>query len=211
MTTASENAGKIIQIQKLDAQGRLVAAYPGWLLQNGEPILVLARWLSPDHPTPYTTFAHGDLLVEAYFHHRPFNIFALFDGRQLPDQLDLQKLATTVTNPERCLHTLQPICVSLQRHCPLKGHYVNFIASITFSDASQTLIWRDLALDLWAPAQGDPIILDEETYRALRLHETQPDLAAQIDQALAELLAQAKSHTGFFKQIQESTSPDDLE
>ncbi|RUA15844.1 MAG: hypothetical protein DSY55_05430 [Clostridia bacterium] len=211
MTIASKNAGKIVQIQKLDARGHLVAAYPGWLLQNDEPILVLARWQSPDHPTPYTTFAHGDLMVEAYFHHRPFNIFALFDGRQLPDQSDLQKLATTVTNPERCLHTSQPICAPLQRQCPLKGHYVNFTASITFSEASQTLIWRDLALDLWAPAQGDPIVLDEEAYRALRLPETQPELAAQIDQTLAELLAQAKSHTGFFKQLQTRVTPGDLE
>lgn len=211
MTHASKNAGTIIQIQKLDARGRLVASYPGWLLKKDEPILVLARWQSPDHPTPYTTFAQGDLMVEAYFHHRPFNIFALFDGQQLPAQLDLQKVATTVTNPERCLHTSQPICAPLQRRCPLKGHYVNFTAPVTFSDESQTLIWRDLMLDLWAPAHGVPIVLDEEDYRALRLHETQPDLAVQIDRALAELLAQAESHTGFFEQIQAGKTPNHLE
>lgn len=168
--------GDVITLEKRNEDGQLIVSYPGWLVQNHDPILILARWRTPDLTTPYVTFAQGDLLLEAYFHQRPYNIFTLYDGRQIPDRDWGEFLAQAGEE------ALTQLCRQLP-HDAIKGYYINFTRPIRFDPDSRRLAWFDLALDIWLPVQGHPILLDEEEFRTLALKTREPMLARAIEQA----------------------------
>jgi len=198
MTTHRPERGDVIRIEKLDARGNPVITYPGWLIAESDPILVLARWDAPDLPQPYTTFARGDLLLEAYCRQRPCNIFALFDGSRIAADIDWGRILARTPDIGPGLSSLRSLCRELDARCPLKGFYINFTRPVRYDPAAGRLVWQDMALDVWLPPAGDPLILDEEEYRALNLPQTDPALARAIEQARNELLTQARTHTGFF-------------
>ena len=198
MTSEKPARGDLLRIEKRDARGRPVIAYPGWLISDADPILILARWDAPDLPLPYTTFARSDLLLEAYFRQRPYNIFALFDGRNAPVGADWGGILRQFGGDFSGLASLQPLCRSFSVDCPLKGFYINFTRPVVFDPADRRLVWQDMVLDLWIPAAGEARVLDEDDYRALNLAQSDPDLAQSIDQARQDLLAQARTRTGFF-------------
>ncbi len=198
MNASSIHPGDLVHIEKLAPDGQPVAAYDGWLLANDDPILILARWDLPDLPLPYTTFARGDLLLETYYRQRPYNIFALFDGSSVPTDVDWGQIIAGATQNRPVWASLRPLCRKVAAECPLKGYYVNFTRPVSCDDSGRKLIWRDLALDIWAPARGVPQVLDEEEYQRLRLAESEPELARDIEQARRDLLHQAETHTGVF-------------
>ena len=198
MNETPASPGDVIHIEKIAPDGQPVITYEGWLLADADPVLVLARWESPDLPLPYVTFAYGDLLLEAYYRQRPYNIFALFDGGEASPDIDWGEIIAGRSDLPRHLSTLEPLCQRIQAACPLKGHYINFTRLLRYDSAQRTLTWRDLALDIWAPANGQPLLLDEEEYRALNLAQSEPELARAIEQARRTLLHQARTHTRLF-------------
>ena len=174
MTTLSP--GESIIIEKRNFRGDLVVSYPGWLVQAQEPILVLARWDQPSVSTPYTVFAEGDILLEAFFRQLPYNVFALYDGNALPTEIDWSHyLAQAGADAYRRL------CRILSMHA-LKGYYINFSRPVQFDPEQRRLTWYDMDLDIWIPAFGNPILLDEDAYKKLQLAETDHELAEAIAQ-----------------------------
>ncbi len=174
--------GDLITLEKWNEDGQLVVSYPGWLVQDGDPILILARWHAPDLALPYVTFARGDLLLEAYYRQRPYNAFALYDGRKIPERDWAAFLARAGSDAR------SQLCRQLPPHA-LKGHYINFTRPVRFDPDARRLAWFDLALDIWAPAQGQPLVLDEADYRALRLDAREPDLVQAIQRARSDFLS----------------------
>ena len=174
--TTGPAAGDLITLEKRNARGHLVVSYPGWLVQSSDPILILARWNIPDLVTPYVTFAQGDLLLEAYHRQRPYNVFALYNGRDAPNIDWAETLSRAGENARDQLCRLLP-------DAALKGLYINFTRPVQFDPQRRRLAWFDLDLDIWVPAEGPPLLLDEAEYRALNLAETEPDLARAIEQA----------------------------
>ena len=177
-------AKTLIHIEKQTPQGRTLYRYQGWLLDEGEPIQILARWQLPDLPKPYTTFARGDLLLEFFYRQRPYNIFALFDGRAVPSATDFGKIIAAQPAPV----TFQTLCRAVGGSCPLKGYYINFTRPLRYHADQRLLAWRDVALDMWIPLQGPPQMLDEADYRVLNLPATDPHLARAIENARQDLL-----------------------
>lgn len=173
--------GQPMIIEKRNPDGDPVVEYPGWLVRDGNPILILAQWERPSLVTPYVTFAQGDLLLEAYYRDRPYNVFALYDGKQLTPMDWAQFLARWGAK------AAEKLCQHLPKNA-LKGYYINFTRPIQVNFAKGRLAWLDLALDLWMPTQGKPWILDEEEYRALHIDTQDPDLARQVEQARQALL-----------------------
>jgi len=179
--------GDIITLEKRNEEGQLVVSYPGWLVQDHDPILILARWHTPDLTTPYVTFAQGDLLLEAYYRQRPYNIFTLYDGRRIPDRDWAALLARAG----------EDAWIQLCRQLPddaIKGHYINFTRPIHFDPHARRLVWFDLALDIWLPARGQPLLLDEEEFRALELDRRDPALARAVEQAKEAWLSGRQSY-----------------
>jgi uncharacterized protein len=64
----------------------------------------------------------------------------------------------------------------------LKGYYCNFTRPSLISDES--IIWDDLALDLWVSPQSATQLLDQDEYDALALSD---DIRAQVDTAIAHI------------------------
>ena len=198
MSTPTTHPGDLIHIEKWTHDGQSVITYDGWLLANDDPVLLLARWDRPDLALSYTTFARGDLLLEAYYRQRPYNIFALFDGSSAPVDAAWDQLIARAAHNPPAWASLHPLCHAVAAECPLKGYYINFTRPVCYDDSSRRLVWRDLALDIWVPAQGDPLVLDEEEYQQLKLAESEPELARDIEKARRDLLRQAHSRTGVF-------------
>ena len=192
----------MLTIHKAAPNGSILVTYTGWLVAENDAITVLTRWLRPSLPTPYVTFANRDLLFERFYRQRPYNIFALHDGGALPPDIDLARLAELLWGSERPSDVLsahsRQLCSLLDASCPLKGHYVNFTYPVEYDARRKVLLWRDLALDLWVPAHGRPLLLDSEDYEALALAEQDPALHAQIQEALAQLWPHALARTGPF-------------
>ena len=193
----------MLTIHKADPNGAVQVSYSGWLLDDSKEITILARWLRADMALPYVTFARGDLLFETFFRDRPYNIFALFDGRALSGEVELGELVELVRTRQR--HDPVPpqrlpdlFFSLLPASCSLKGYYVNFTYPVLYNEQDGVLIWRDLALDLWVPATGQPLILDEDEYDILDLAHKDPALHHAIQQAREQLWAQAVAHTGPF-------------
>ncbi len=174
--------GARLIIEKRNEEGELVVSYPGWLVQNGDPILILARWHAPDLALPYVTFAQGDLLLEAYYRQRPYNVFALYDGREIPETDWGAFLARAQDD------ALPRLCRQLPNEA-LKGLYINFTRPVRFDPGARRLAWFDLALDIWTPARGQPLVLDEADYQALNLDAREPELARAIEEAKRDILA----------------------
>ena len=82
----------MLTIRKTDISGQVAAIYEAWLIDDRDAILALAQWQRPTFSTSYTTFAHGDLLIEAFYSDRWYNIFALHDAANLPANADLHAL-----------------------------------------------------------------------------------------------------------------------
>ncbi len=198
MRISRPGPGDVIHIEKIAPDGRFVIGYDGWLLADDDPILLLARWDRPDLPLSYVTFACGDLLLEAYYRQRPYNIFALFDGRSVPADAAWGQIIAGAAHNRRAELSLRSLCRTVSAECPLKGYYVNFARLVDYDDGNRRLIWRDLALDIWVPAAGEPLVLDEEEYQQLRLTESDPELARDIEKARRSLLHQAQTHAGVF-------------
>ncbi|HEY80558.1 MAG TPA: DUF402 domain-containing protein [Caldilineae bacterium] len=168
--------GDLITLEKWNENGQLVVSYPGWLVHDRDPILILARWRTPDLTTPYVTFAQGDLLLEVYYRQRPYSIFTLYDGRQILHR-DWGEFLFRAGEDARA-----QLCRQLSDGA-IKGHYINFTRPIRFDPDARRLAWFDLALDIWLPARGQPLLLDEEDFRALALEVRDPDLAQAVERA----------------------------
>lgn len=68
-----------ITIRKLDHAGREVISYPGdFVFDDGEVVVVRCVFEPREVRLGDLTFAHGDLLIECYYRHQPFNVFALY-------------------------------------------------------------------------------------------------------------------------------------
>lgn len=193
----------MLTIHKADPNGAIQITYSGWLLDDKAAIILLARWIRPSMELPYVTFAQGDLLFETFYRDRPYNIFALYDGSALPAEAALGEIVEQVRNRQRRYPTSpayfpQQICSLLPLSCMLKGYYINFTYPVLYDADDGILIWRDLALDLWVPPAGQPLILDEAEYNALDLAHQDPALYDAIEQARERLWAHAVAHTGPF-------------
>ncbi|HEY54337.1 MAG TPA: DUF402 domain-containing protein [Caldilineae bacterium] len=191
-----------ILIHKADHNGHILVSYSGWLLDDSEHIVVLARWQRASMLLPYVTFGEGDLLVETFYRQRYYNIFALYDGSKAPDGMDweivVERLRLELRRNNTGVAALGQLCPTLSSVCPLKGHYVNFTYPVVYDAQTGVLIWRDLALDLWIPAEGRPLLLDAEEYGKLALAQQDPALHSTIQSALKRLWSQAVAHTGPF-------------
>ncbi len=189
----------MLTIHKANPDGHIVTSYPAWLLSEGVCVIALARWLRPSLSTPYITFAHGDFILEIFYADRPYNVFVLFDGAHI-DQ-DAAELVSRWHRlpPDASLPDLiRNFCATWLIPCLLKGYYVNFTYPASYDPAAATLIWRDLALDLWVPPQGQPCLLDEDEYAALDLARLDPAIHQAVAQALSQLWADALARTGPF-------------
>ena len=189
-------------IHKADHNGDIRVTYTGWLLDDTEAIVVLARWSRPPVLLPYVTFGVGDFLVETFYRTRYYNIFALYDGSDAPNEVDLTPIVERIRLEFRQNNTsmLSPeqLRSNLSCSCPLKGYYVNFTYPVEYDVQAGVLIWRDLALDLWVPAQGQPLLLDADEYETLDLARRNPALHDSVQHALAQLWRHATTRTGPF-------------
>ncbi|NOX64005.1 MAG: DUF402 domain-containing protein [Chloroflexi bacterium] len=193
MMTASE-----ITIRKVDFWGDVQAIYRAWLLKEGDPLVVAARWRYETLSLPFVSFSKGDLLFECFPRHRHFNVFALCDGRAAPAGLNMAELAARYRRLQHKATLPKGFCALASFDCPLKGHYVNFTLPVDYHPNKAVLTWIDLALDLWVPVAGPPILLDEEEYATLNIARTHPALHAAVQKTLAEIWPHALAHTGLF-------------
>ena len=195
-----------LTIHKADHTGAIQVTYSGWLLDDSEAIVVLAQWQRPAMALPYVTFGQGDLLVETFYRERHYNIFALYDGSAAPPGADLaatvERLRLGFRQNNTAVAAPEQLCPTPPSVCPLKGHYVNFTYPVTYDARTGVLIWRDLALDVWVPARGAPLLLDSEEYEKLALARRDPALHSAVQQALDQLWPQAVAHTGPFAAAQ---------
>lgn len=68
-----------ITIHKLDHAGREVISYPGELVfDDGEVVVVRCIFEPREVRLGDLTFSQGDLLIECYYRHQPFNVFTLY-------------------------------------------------------------------------------------------------------------------------------------
>lgn len=189
----------MLTIHKTTPHGSPVTTYPAWLLSDGEPLLALAQWARPTLVTPYVAFAHGDLLLETFYRERPYNIFSLYDGAGLGDNLGERVARGRRPMPEADFDAiLSHWRRLLALDGRLKGHYANLSRPAVFDPATRSLSWSDLALDIWAPAAGRPLLLDEDEYAALGLAASDPALHRQVQEAVAQLWQAASQHRGPF-------------
>lgn len=189
----------MLTIHKTTPAGAPAATYPAWLLDDGDPLLVLAQWTRPTLVLPYVTFAQGDLLLETFYRDRPYNIFSLYHGAGIDGELGERVARGRRPMPEAAFDAvLDHWRRALALEDRLKGHYINISAPAVFDPAARTLTWRDLALDIWAPAAGAPLLLDEDEYAALGLAASDPALHQQVQQAVAHLWQQATLRSGPF-------------
>lgn len=189
----------MLTIHKADADGRIVTSYPAWLLSEGACVVVLARWLRPSLSTSYITFAHGDFILEAFYTDRPYNVFVLFDGAHIrQDVAELIAHWQRPTDDTSLPGLIRNFRAATPIPCTLKGYYINFTHPASYDPHAETLTWRDLALDLWVPPQGQPRLLDEDEYAALDLARSDPALHQAIALALNQLWADAIARTGLF-------------
>ncbi|NOZ48654.1 MAG: DUF402 domain-containing protein [Chloroflexi bacterium] len=194
----------MLTIHKADPHGRILTTYSACLLTDNDPILVLARWRHDLLQTPFVTFHPGDIFIERYDRRRYYNIFTIFSGEgiSLSDHLcgvreqirDEERLALTMTD------ILQTITQAYQAPCTLKGTYVNFTYPVEYDARQQSLLWRDLALDMWVPPQGSPLLLDEDEYADLDLPRHDPQADAAIQRQLRKLWQHALHRSGPFAQ-----------
>ncbi len=193
----------LLTIHKTAPDGSIVTSYPAWLLGSppgdGESLLVLAQWARPTLALPYVVFAQGDLLLETFYLDRPYNVFGIYDGAGIDGDLGERVARGRRPMPgigyDALLDHWRRV-LTLQGR--LKGHYVNLSHPAVFDAGARTLTWRDLALDLWAPPAGDPLLLDEDEYAALGLAASEPALHQRVQHAVAQLWQQASQRTGPF-------------
>lgn len=186
-----------VTVHKADAEGRIVTSYRGWLLAAGAAVVVLARWTKPTLVMPYVTFAQGDLLFETFYPDRYYNVFALYDGGGLPPEWSPVEPVNAWLRLHRRLAVARipaSFCREAGLPCAFKGYYVNFTYPVRFQAEPPELVWRDLALDLWIPAEGAPQLLDEAEYRALDLATRDPQTHAAVQTALTHLWEAARQH-----------------
>ncbi len=192
----------MLTIHKADHNGRVLTTYSAWLLDDRDEIIVLARWQRPPVQLPYVTFNEGDFLVETFYRTRYYNIFALYDGGDAPGMADLALVVEQIKLTMRQNTTSAPASSHLFSSppytCPLKGFYVNFTWPADYDAQTHILIWRDLALDLWVPAKGQPLLVDSDEYETLALAQHQPELDQAVQIALTQLWGHAVNHTGPF-------------
>jgi len=192
----------MLTIHKANHNGKILVTYSGWLLDDSEAIVVLARWQRSSMILPYVTFATGDLLVETFYRTRYYNIFEIYDGRDAPNDGDLtstmEQIRLRFRQSNTSTFTFEHLRTHLSCSCPLKGYYVNFTYPAEYDVRSGTLLWRDLALDLWVTAQGQPQLLDSDEYEMLDLPHRNPELHDSIQRALAQLWTHATTRTGPF-------------
>lgn len=73
-------AERRVTISKLDHLGRRLISYPGdVVLENEQCVAARCQWTLPKTVDlgPFA-IAPGDILIEYYYHHQPFNIFAIY-------------------------------------------------------------------------------------------------------------------------------------
>ncbi|MFV1986076.1 MAG: DUF402 domain-containing protein [Gemmatimonadota bacterium] len=72
-----------------------------------------------------------------------------------------------------------------------RGHYVNLVRPPTFAENRWTV--EDLFLDVWVPATGDPVILDEdELTEAVERGWVNPEERSRVEGLAASLVARAR-------------------
>ncbi len=195
----------LITIQKADAAGRIVTRYHGCLLADGDPLLVLARWRHDPLHLSFVSLLPGDIFIEQYERHQYYNLFAIYNGKDIPLSETLCALMEPKREGQRLEHDIAAIIAAVRQRyqapCPLKGVYVNFTYPVQYDAERQILTWRDLALDIWLPAQGKPLLLDEDEYAALQLAEHEPETAAVIARAQAYLWRHAQQRSGPFASL----------
>jgi hypothetical protein len=200
-----------ITVHKADAEGHIITSYEGWLLAADTAVVVLARWTRPTLVMPYVTFGQGDFLFETFYRQRYYNIFALYDGSHLPLSWSPVEPLHRWLRLHRRLRVADipaSFCREAGLACPFKGYYVNFAYPVHVQIEPPSLIWRDVALDLWIPAQGAPQLLDEVEYEALALATRDPQAHAAVQTALAHLWQAARQHGNpFAAPISPSTPP----
>jgi len=192
----------MLSIHKADRNGEVLISYSGWLLDDDDEITVLARWQRQPVILPYVTFAEGDFLVETFHRTRNYNIFALHDGGNVGDGVDIaaavEQIQPLIRQDNRGARASNHPFSLLPWSCPLKGYYVNFTYPVDYDAQARVLTWRDLALDLWVPAEGQPLLLDSDEYEELALAQREPELDLAIKSALDQLWVHAVNHSGPF-------------
>ncbi len=201
-TEGGERLRSELIIHKSDHNGDIRITYSARLVDDTEAIIVLARWQQASVLLPYVTFGVGDLLVETFYRRRYYNIFALYDGSDALPEVDLTPIVERIRLEFRQNNTSmispEQLRSQLSCPCPLKGYYVNFTYPAEYDAQAGVLIWRDLALDLWVPAQGQPLLLDADEYESLDLARRNPALHDSVQHAMAQLWAHATARTGPF-------------
>ena len=191
-----------LTIHKAIYNGDIQVSYTSWLLDDTEAIIVLSRWRLPSMHKPYVSFNEGDLLVETFYRTRHYNIFALYDGSDAPNEMDMTAAVERMRLESRQNNTSaispEQLRSQLSCSCSFKGYYVNFTYPAEYDARAGVLIWRDLALDLWVPARGQPLLLDADEYESLDLAHQNPALHDAVQHALAQLWAYATARTGPF-------------
>lgn len=71
-----------VAITKLDAEGHPSITYPGRIVfQDADVTVVRCRWALPETvDLGLFVLRKGDILLECYYPHRPFNIFVIYDA-----------------------------------------------------------------------------------------------------------------------------------
>jgi len=192
----------MLTIHKADHNGKVLITYSGWLLDDEDEIVVLARWQRPAVLLPYVTFVEGDFLIETFYRKRFYNIFALYDGGALPLGMNIASTVEQIRpiirqNTTWMLASGHPYSL-LPWSCPLKGYYINFTYPVDYAAQARILTWRDLALDMWVPAEGQPLLLDSDEYEELALAQRDPELELAVKSALNQLWDHAINRTGPF-------------
>lgn len=195
----------MLTIHKADPQGHILVSYPACLLADDDPILALARWQHDILSMSFVTFQPGDIFIERYERQHYHNIFTIYSGEEIDLSDDLCSVREQICGEHRPTPTLSDILQAIRQvyraPCTLKGAYVNFTYPVEYDAQRQSLIWRDLALDMWVPPQGPPLLLDEDEYTALDLPRRDPQADTAIQQELKKLWQHALRHDGPFASL----------
>jgi protein associated with RNAse G/E len=174
-------AGSLVHVRKLKPNGALDFAWQGTVLRCDAAGIVLRAEFNVDLvERRWATFRRGDVFVEFYY----------FERDSLPGTTGRSGVAGHASlddSPTRFYNVFQISSADGS----LKGWYCNLGLPAQLDAESGELSYVDLALDLWANADGTFVVLDEDELDVLL--EQHPELASAAQRGRADLIDMARS------------------
>ena len=174
-------AGSPVHVRKLKPDGALDFAWSGVVLRCDDEGIVLRAEFNVDLvERGWATFRRGDVFVEFYY----------FDPVSTGGNAGRSGVAGDA-RPDDSQTRFYNVFQISSADGTLKGWYCNLGLPARLDAESRELSYVDLALDLWANADGTFVVLDEDELDVLL--EQHPELASAAQRGRTDLIDMARS------------------